>query len=716
MPKEIVKEYKLKRSDDKLEKNTASEHIVLLNNQIEFENDSEKKKVVKAILDEFCAIKAERKDAGVDSYFDRMEGLEKSETEMFNTLFNLSVPTARTISDEIVRTLLNAFFNIDPIFTVSARPEFGSDQNAEEITKKIEEFLDYKLDPNITADVNLYDACTPCFKHACVYGLGLLRVSYRPYVEKRVRKVTYDGSNQEVVLDDRTGDVVLDDTGQPIIINNGIKMFSQDFETAPEKGSDNYGEYESILKELSLGRRVTVRVEEDVIVNNDPYFEAVHPRDFYVRINTKGYHGLKRALLTVERREYTYFELKEEERAKRFYDIDKIFHVPNNKDELRVGYENEIVEIFECVYYYDKNRDGNPIKTVIWIYEPNSLIIGACSYPFENLDCYYVPFTVFKDELCFYQRSAIEDIYESSRAKNILLNIFTETLYSHLKDIPIVPEGHSFIEEYINHGGLRPGKPLILEEGEEVPIRWNDTQTNPNLSLTFPILNYIESYENKVTSVNQVRQSAESLDPESSGKKFIAQQQIADQNISGYIKTISKCFNLIPNLILAIYDQISEDGQKFAKKLNNQMKKVVGANVFNTLSNDEMRSQVNVYSEAHSRHIERLQEQRVAQLLTQTLLQIPVIGQRVESQVALARKLIETQGTGWRQYADYIVPTVEQMQQEKVVAIVTAMEQYRKTIEQLAIKSGQQPNTLFNPQEFLAFVEQALREQAGVAK
>ena len=712
MPSDKLKEYKLKKTDEKVN-HSASDEMVLLHDEINL-NDADKKKVVKAILDEFKAIKEERKDEGIDNYFDRMEGLEKGLTESFQTIFNLHVPTARTVSDEIVRTLLNSFFNIDPVFTVSPRPEFGTVQNIESTVKKLEDFLDYKIDSNITADVNLYEACNPCFKHSCVYGLGILRVSYRPFVETRRRKVSYDGGDRTIVLDDNQEPLIGED-GQLIINNNGLSRYLEDFPLPPED-EKSLSEYRSIVTDLENSKRVTVKVDEEIIVRNDPYFEAVHPRDFYVRKNTKGYAGLKRALLTIETREYTYFELQEEERAGRFFDIDKIFHRSEHSDELRQGYENEAVEILECVYQYDKEKDGNSVKTVFWIYEQHNLMIGACNYPFENLDCYYIPFTVFQDELGFYQRSAIEDIYESSRAKDILLNIFTETLYSHLKDIPVVTEGHSFIEEYLNYGGLKPGKPLILEEGEEMPIRWNDTQANSNLSMTFPLLNYIENYENKVTSVNQVRQSAESIDPESSGKKFIAQQQIADQNISGYIKNINKCFNLIPNLMLAIYDEISEDGQQFSKKQNRQIENVVGKNMFNTLTNDDMRAQVNIYSQAHSRHIERLQEQRVAQLLTQTLLQIPVIAKRSESQVALARKLIETHGNNWRQYTDFIAPTVEDMQKEKVAVITSAMEQYRQLLEQTAIEKGKQPDTLFNPQEFLAIIEQALNQQAGVAQ
>ena len=101
------------------------------------------------IKDEFEAIESERMAEHLDSFFDSMDNQYKGKMpRRKNAMFNLNDPLTKRIINDVVGSIVEAHWGVDPIVSVSPRPEFAK-EGGNEVCEKQEQFIDYAFDVKI---------------------------------------------------------------------------------------------------------------------------------------------------------------------------------------------------------------------------------------------------------------------------------------------------------------------------------------------------------------------------------------------------------------------------------------------------------------------------------------------------------------------------------------------------------------------------------------
>ena len=185
--------------------------------------------------------------------------------------------------------------------------------------KSNRDFIDDRLD-----NLPFYDEESKVVHNAVLKGVGILKITHKVKREPRKRIEKYEGLN-ELVLNPQTGQPVVNpSTGKPQIKNKGLEDFLKAW---PDAGKRYPNFIRDLIGDGSPGSGKTIELigRYTETTYNDPYYENIDPKDFYVRKSCKGLEGLRVAKLIVERRKMTYWELRAEEEDENFYDIDKIF-------------------------------------------------------------------------------------------------------------------------------------------------------------------------------------------------------------------------------------------------------------------------------------------------------------------------------------------------------------------------------------------------------
>ena len=551
---------------------------------------------------------------------------------------------------------MKAYLKPDPKYAVTPRPKFQK-QGGQEVCEKQADFLDYKLD-----NLPFRPPEKKTVKSAALKGTGILKIWHRIKREKRRREEEYEGTPE------------------------GLEEFLRNW-------PDAIKEYPNFIKQLQEGKDIHFVADFKETTYNDPGFSNIDLKDFFVRIKTDGYEGLKTTKLVAERQEYYWWDLEKEEERGFFYDIDELSYEKKEegKDPVRYQkYENKLYDdIYECTFYTKlKETDKEDTKCKFWISRGKKVMIGSILYPYYGMDIDYVPHYI-KDEVAgFYQPGVAEDLTDSHVAENVLINHILEAAWMRNMITPIIEEGSDIAEQFLEkrwtHGipievkNLQSGKIDFLQKYmQQVDLRGLLT-----------IMQYLKKNDDDVTGVSSLMSGREDpVDPSAPARKTALLLHQSGMDIEEYILGISPAFNTIGYTIFAMYYQIAQDGVEYAVKPD----RVVEGNPFALLTRSDMIAKTNIQVQAAAFAIDRLEEYKKDVVLFQLLRPEPLFNSDPNQVYTMLRAIVKDTSEKWSNLVDQLLTPPAKLQQMQIMTAMKSTELYIKRMLEEAKVTNQAP-------------------------
>lgn len=651
--------------DKKEEQNDIPQYL----SKLELKKDDQNR-IIEEICKELDEIDLERKADGMEEHWDEMDNLYNGKLrESEDQQFNLSKRTAKIKTQAIVRAAGEAFFESDPRFSITPRPEFDLKDGAQ-VTEKQENFLDYKFDEVIPLEAPLMKTILS----AVTKGTGILKLFWETRRCSKKREETYVGKN-EPVLDPRTNQPVLGQDGMPVVKNEALQNFVRNYPTAQDPGS----KYHPYFLELQRGKTINIVVKYKAIEYSDPMPRYVNRKDFYCRKADEGYMGLCRSRFHGEKISYSWWDLKKmEQENEHFYNIDELIY-ENDEDKAenkpKINYDHKDYDIHECVYWTKlKDSDKEETRCTFWVERKRKIMIGSISYPFYDVDSYYIPFHVKEERAGFDQPGVAEDLKDTCIAEDAILNFTLEGWWATNQVTPITMEGSEiesqFLEKRWGHG-----VPLTLKTGETPPRFLNEFMKPMDAGNGINLIQYLIQGQDDVSGVSSLLSGRESpVDPTAPAAKTLALLERSGINIKAYIRVLVKSFNLIPQISLMYYDQMNSEGVKY--RIRETAEQVTGANPFGVISKAELRAKTTIQSQASAFNFNKNNEKREDLALFSTVRTEPLIARNPKAVYELLKNLIKGWSPKWKNRIDKVLPSFEDFQREQSQMAVQAVAQY----------------------------------------
>jgi hypothetical protein len=647
MPENIV-DYTLEKEKKTVtDKKIEAKQIPVYMERYEFVSDEDKQRCIKESEDELKAIQAERDEDNFDDLIDALECQYKGEIrEDVRRNFNLNKNVTKVKVDKIVESMMQAFFESDPVFSITPRPEFFKEGYDMKVCEKQTDYLDYKMD-----NLPFMPAMELTFLSSVKLGTGILKIPYVIRKENRRREERY-APMLAVGKDPQTG--------EDVPINTGLRDFLANWPDAEK-------DYPDLVKQISDGKDISLIAEYEEVTYNDPEPKNVELKNFYVRRGTNGYEGLKRTRLIAELQTYTYWELKQEENNEKFYDIDKLLIGDKAKDEKdKEADMTEEFEVWEKVFYFkSKETDKDYTKIVFWEAKEKKIIIGSILYPYYAVDCYYLPFYVSLKKSGFYQPGVAENITDAHLVETAILNMTLDSMYQKNIITPITTSPKvqaQFLEKRFTHGipiEAAPGEIDFLQK----------YMGNIDVGGLIMLMQYIMQYEDDVTKVSSLQSGRETaFDPTAPAAKTIALLKMSGLGMKDYVNHLIPSFNEVGYILLNLYYQMSKEGRQYAPRGN--MQAVAGGDMFQTLDRREMIARTNLQAKAFSFDFDKQNEKQMDLALLQILRAEPLIANNPNAIYYLLKTIIENWSTKWKNMSEKIIPSLEDFEKMKLQTAV----------------------------------------------
>ena len=645
------------------------------------ELDEEQKKRLKEEFEaEFEAIKAERDAEHLEEKWESLENQYKGKMQEDSRMqFNLNRNITKPVVDRVANYIKQGYFKSDPVYSISPRPEFDK-EGGQEVSDRQQGFLDYKLD-NLPFRAPIGKTILSAVK----LGTGIVKI---PHVIKRMprkREERYKGNPMIGPVDPRTG--------LPTILNKGLNEFLSNWPKARE-------DYPDLVKQLEEGKEINFIAKYQDTIYNDPLPQFIKLKNFYARLSTEGYEGLKEAKLIVERKNYSWWELKKEEKKEKFYDIDELGKDAKDKSKLKEGHEKETFDVLECTFYFKlKDDDADVTRIIFWYAEEEKIIIGSMLYPYDVM--YYIPFYISETETGFYQPGLVEFTTDSHIAQSVMLNLALGGVYIRNTITPVTKDQaviDQFLEKRFTHG--------IPIEGKAGDVDFlQKYMQNLDVNGIMSLMQFMKQGDEEVVGSSSLMSGNETpFDPTAPASKTIALLKAAGISIDEYIATMTPSFNQVAYVLLQIYYQMSTEGRKYAIK----PEKVVGANPFGILSRNDMIARTNIQAQAYAYDFDKLQAKKEDYALWQILRVDPVFNANPEAVYNLARILVKGWSNKWNNNVDKLLPPLKEFQQKQMMVAIQAVAMYVKSVVDKAKVTGIAPE--FDPRQLLAVVVQMQKE------
>lgn len=671
------------------------EHIPSFFNPITDLSDTRKKEIATEIIKELDAIMKERSSEGIDDKWEMLDNQYDGKMEEIEDMqFNLHKHTTKIKVDSIVTAITDAFFESDPVFAISPRPEFQR-ENGNEVTDKQEDFLDYKIDEVIPLEKEFRLAAHP----AVLKGIGWIKIF--PEIDRRKKKriEVYKGDPIPEIDSETLSQRVDPATGQPLFKNKGLEEFVQNHKP------DEPG-FEAVIKKLSEGKQVYLTVEYMETKINDPMPKAVRPEDLFVRLNTNGYEGLCDTLLIAEKiSNLSWWDLKKAEKKEYFFDIDELAYEDDKPQDdsterkRKDNYESETYELYECTYFYKDEEEYK--KGIFWVHKDKKLIVGAIEFPLWTIDCQYIPLYIKNKKIGeIYQPGIGEDLTDSNLAENAILNLTLQGAWQSNTITPIT-ESHEIIAQFQEKRWLH-GQPLVGKPGD---LRFLNEYMRPTDSTSLVgLLQYLVQGDDEVSKVSSLYTGRESpIDPTAPASKTLALLERSGVGVRDYIKVMLRSFNIIGDSILQQYYQITEDSQKY--KVNPEKQ---SGEIFATISREEIAAKTNVQSKALAFDFNRNNEKREDIALFSAIRGELLIGQNDDAVYFLLKNLIKGWSPKWRNMVDKILPPLDQFRKKQFAIAIEAVRAFVMTEMQKSQITKQPPQ--FDPRQLIAMMQDMIRQ------
>lgn len=671
--------------------------------------EEQKKEIYLELKAELDAINKEYDADRRDKKYDMLDQQYKGEMRQIPGMqFSVSRKLTSVKINAICRALLEAYFESDHVFSISPRPEYEATDSGKDVCERLEDFLDHKVDERIP----LEEAMSLVFHHAALKGNSVLKIIQR-YVCKR-RKTEEEYGVEEF------------DPANPESVNGAAseaKRFITNYPDAQES-------YPGILKNILLGKKQHVLAEYDEVVYDDPYPKYVDIKNFRVRKNVNGLDGLRDAYMVFEKKEYTYWQLIQEEKEQRLFNIAELFSKKDadGKAVKIENYANETYILWEAVAHVkipeagegkkdsdDKSFGGADdfIRCVFHFSVDKETLHGADYYPYWAIDTYYLPFSLKYKEPGFYQPGVGEDLTDLHLAENMFLNFMLEGAWISNTVTPIVKKGSliagQFASKKWNHG-----MPLEIETKADMPDFLSKYSKPSNTS---EFLTVMQSMRNEGGDVSGISESfatgrADPIDPSAPAQKtrdLLAQSGI---NIKDYIKRVGMTFNEIGNVIVQMYNQ---RGQAVKYRLPED-KQNGSTNPFATLPRADLAAKVLFRNQAMIFDMDKLNAKKEDIALWQILRTEPLVARNEQAVYQILKTIIKGWSPKWRASIKKILPNPTEFQKQRLQVAVQAVAAYIEMMKkqaQVASVSGQpveQPKV--DPASLLAAISTYLKQLA----
>ena len=695
MPDKVPEEneYKIEKAEPLKEETDTPAYMT----QLEL-NEDQKKRLSVEIFKEKNAIDDEREKAHLVEKWDALDNqYDGKPEENIDQQFNVHWPITAIKTDSITHAAKKAFLEADPTFSVSPRPEYAREGGLT-VCEGQQDYLDYKLDEG---EIPFKAPMGKVFHSAVLKDGGILKITHRFATEERERRESYKG-NPKYEQDPRTSIPVL-------VSNDGLQEFLNRYPDAPTK-------YPAYVNKLEAGKEIEIVVKYEETTYNDPYPKYVPLKNFGCRLATEGYEGLKHTRLIYEKMSYTWWELKKEEKEGKFSDIDELKYeydkgkkrasVKGDGEVLRQNYESETFNVFECVFWFSEKESDTERRIVCWIEEESRKVIGAIRYPYDTIDCYYVPFFISHKKEGFYQTGVGERVTDINIAGNAFLNLLLGALYMRNMITPVTKD-QDVLDQFLERSWTH-GLPIIADPGTVDFLQKYMAHIDVKGMIT--IVQFLERAADDVTKVSSYTTGRESaLDPEAPARKTLALMRQSSENVGEYIAALNISFNEVAHIILQMTAQITKDSRSYRPREKTEA--VTGENPFKTLTRSDMVARTNIQSQSLTFNIDKQEERQGDLTLFQILRPDPFFQQFPESIYLLMKNIIKGWSPKWRIQADKLLPPLEQFKAGQAKLAAQAVAGY---IESKVAESRETGAPLeFDPKQLIAAMSQTMAESVS---
>lgn len=658
-------------------------------------DDEEQKKVVKAFKEEFEAIKTERMDIDgedFDSFLASMDRQRKGQMpKTANRAYNLDTGLTKIKCSDIVRTTINAIFDVDPIISVNPRPGFAKGVGTK-VCKEQQEFLDYVIDEKIPLRKSLRLAANS----ATYKKVGVIKWVHKVRKEKRIGHAKFEGKPEVIGINQQTG--------QPLIKNKALEDFMLNYGDMIRKEEErNPGskKYDWIINRLKEGKKVEFDYEYDDVVYNDPYPQFVDNKNFYVRKDTDGYWGLCEAQLIAERISFSYYQLKNLEKEYDFVNLDKLIYdneEDKKADNKRENYATENYNIIECPFYVRLPDEEEYTKVVLWIAEEKMVYLGGIYYPYTVLDSYYVPHYVKCTDNGFYQEGVAEDVTDTHLSKNAILNHTLEAAQMANTIVPIADKNSDIVKQFLNNTWIN-GMPLY---GNAKDIDFlNNKIKLPDISGLLVLDQTLTRVASELTRVSDLRSGKETpLDPNAPGNKTAMLLQESGRGVKDYVDEFINGFNIDAQVILKLYYEMNQDEQEY---LERRQKAVTGKEP-KKISKASMIARTSIQSQAMAYDFNKINAKREDLAINQFLTNEMIVISNPEANYERIKIVMAGWSPKWKNAINKILPPLEEFKAQQAAIALQAVQQYVQVKIQESKMTGQPPNMV--PEELIGMMSQ----------
>lgn len=611
--------------------------------------------------------------------------------------FNLNVPITQVKVDSGARLTLKAFMESDPKFTVTPRPTTAKQDKWDVTVNAQTDYLDYKFDE----EIDIESPMRKVLHQAWLYPVGLIKVPYE-YTKKNFKREQFFSGEPDT---DEQGNIFIP----------GLKEFLVQYPDAVNPGDVGHWAF----KDLVEGKDVTFKANYYEPTYDDPKPSFVDIKDFWVDKDTEGYEGLCDAQLTIERQKYSWWELLKMEKNEDFENVRNVKVVTNDNDgesvdeddgeeqptpEPEANYKTKKYRVLECVYHFNEKIPDDDddydvedeIKIICWFEVQSKAFLGAILYPYDTVECIYVPFYVENKEAGFYKGHFAEKLTDSHLAQNAILNFMLTESWQQLMTTPIIKQGSPLADQFYNKR-WKPGVPLEIPKGAlslESELGFLDRAQKGVAVQLMQVLQFLKQMDDDRTGINEgISGKTDPLDPSAPASKTAMLLQQSGINVSDYINSLLPSFNKVAEIILQLTYQMSKEGRPFKQRQTAGM--VTGQDPFGTLTRDQMSAKTNIQSRAAGFAFDKVNEKRENLTLFQLFRQDPIISQNPEGVYAMARTLIQSWSPLWKNKVDTILPDPQTFNQQQFEIAVQALAVYLKDKTDKAKLLGGEPQADF---------------------
>lgn len=649
----------------------------------------------------FETIKQERKE--IDGIYDGLEAQYNGEIveEKFME-FNLNVPVTAVKSDAIERLAVKAFLESDPKFVSSLRPEslrkgITSDQ-IRQIERNQEDYLDYQLDERI----NIASPLRKTIHQAVILKGGWMKVPYCYKKKRAIREEFYSG---KAIESEKIGD-----DGKKIMIAEGMTEFLRNYPKAVLPGDVG----QQYFKRLVEFKDARFKSKYWKVVYDDPKPIYVNTKNFWLRKSTEGYDGLCNEQIYFERIPYTYWEMQKMEERDEMVNVE-LMEFANEKMGESSKIENYKIKehnILEITYHFEMEKDNpkSETKIICRFGEENKVFLGAFEYPYDVVECIYVPFYVTDKESGAYKSGIAEKLTDSNMTQNAMLNMMLTEAWLELVSTPIVRQGSTITAQLLSKD-FKPGVPLTVGATENIKqeIDFLDKPQKAIGAQMIPMLAYLAKLDDGRTGVSDIQAtgSADPIDPRAPAKKTRDLLRQSGINIEEYINVMLPSFSKVGEIILQLTYQMSQSGRKF--KAKQRAGKITGnEDIFSEISRDDMILETVIQSQAGAFAFDKIDEITKNQLVWQNFRNDPIVSRDPSAVREMARTLMESMSPKWKAKAEKILLS-EQLFNQKILGVgVQALQTYMGIVKKQAETTNTEPKP--DIQEFLVMVTQMMSQ------